>query len=81
MNKSMILLLFSASVMFAQQDKELITCRFLDEFYDWSFTYSNQQENDPTNTPSLDTVAPITDEDILYIRGPKLEYSPDDVTE
>lgn len=76
MKKSMILLLFSASVMFAQQDKELITCRFLDEFYDWSFTYSNQQENDPTNTP-----APITDEDILYIRGPKLEYSPDDVTE
>lgn len=55
-----LLLLLSSSLLFAQEDKELVTCKFLDQFFDFKITDTEEQD------------------DILYIQGPELEYTPDD---
>ena len=42
----MITLFLCCSTLFATPDEELITCKFLDEFFDYKISCTLQQEND-----------------------------------
>ena len=58
----MLTLLLCSYLIFASDGEEIAACRFLDEFYDFQFSYSEQQDTPedilqqptPPNTPMPD---------------------------
>jgi hypothetical protein len=67
----MISLLLGLSLLNATDGKELISCKLMDEFWDYKATCTEQQEK---VYPEMDN-----DEDALYIELEGVEFLPNDI--